>query len=155
MLRAQLKDSELKSILTDNTQVPTARPVTCHPHHTLPHPYNQTRDRTAAILDEHRDTQRQEKAADPARFIPERKKASSPPVGRTASRPMPSGQDAPLGVVEFKEVQVRAIDPKTLAAVRASRRCVPQQPLLKTHCTTLTENSLRVTGRACPSRRLI
>ena len=75
---------------------------------------------------EHRDTQRQEKAADPARFIPERKKASSPPVGRTASRPMPSGQDAPLGVVEFKEVQVRAIDPKTLAAVRASRRCVPQ-----------------------------
>ena len=35
---------------------------------------------------------------------------------------MPSGQDAPLGVVEFKEVRVRAIDPKTLAAVRASRR---------------------------------
>jgi hypothetical protein len=105
----------------------------CHPNHTLPHPSNQTRDRTAAILDEHRDTQRQEKAADPARFIPERKKASSPPVGRTASRPMPSGQDAPLGVVEFKEVQVRAIDPKTLAAVRASRRyasaaCPPRNP---------------------------
>jgi hypothetical protein len=37
---------------------------------------------------------------------------------------MPSGQDAPLGVVEFKEVQVRAIDPKTLAAVRASRRYI-------------------------------
>ncbi len=35
---------------------------------------------------------------------------------------MQSGQDAPLGVMEFKEVQVRAIDPKTLAAVRASRR---------------------------------
>ncbi len=93
-----------------------------HPHCTLSHYCNQTRDRTAAILDEHKDTQRQEKAADPARFIPERKKAASPPVGRTASRPMPSGQDAPLGVVEFKEVQVRAIDPKTLAAVRASKR---------------------------------
>jgi hypothetical protein len=34
----------------------------------------QTRERTSAILDEHRDAQRQEKAADPARFIPERKK---------------------------------------------------------------------------------
>jgi hypothetical protein len=83
---------------------------------------SQTRDRTSALLEEHKDAQRQEKAADPARFIPERKRASSPPVGRTQSRLMPSAQDVPLGVVEFKEVQVRAIDPKTLAAVRASRR---------------------------------
>ena len=156
VLREQLKDSELKSLFTDTNQVHTSRTPTAplpSPHSLsrlqlfIHPPFSQTRDRTSAILDEHKDAQRQEKAADPTRFIPERKKAASPPVGRTASRPMPSGQDAPLGVVEFKEVQVRAIDPKTLAAVRASLRYIFRRR------NQNSANLCLIAGRARRSRR--
>jgi hypothetical protein len=85
VLREQLKDSELKSIFTDTNQVhksrtPTAPLPSLHSLSRLQFfihpPFSQTRDRTSAILDEHKDAQRQEKAADPTRFIPERKKSS-------------------------------------------------------------------------------
>lgn len=112
VLKEQLKDSELKTILADE---------------------NEVKARAAELLDSHANSQRQEKTQDPARFAvasaPEKSSSRSPQKsvqGRTANGPIAQEvAQVEKTAVEFKQVQVRTIDPHQLAALRGGRKDAP------------------------------